>query len=50
MTPFNPSMNGMTIPKYSSSNRFTDPFSPNNSSMATAPTNGGMISGTMPSV
>ena len=43
-------MNGMVKPNHSSISRLTEPFSPNSNSMATAPTNGGMINGTMPSV
>ena len=38
------------MPKYSSSNRLTEPLEPNKSFMATAPTKGGMMSGMMPSV
>ena len=50
ITPFSPSMNGMVKPNHSSSSRLTDPFSPSSNSIATAPTKGGMMSGTTPRV
>ena len=43
-------MKGTVKPNHSSSSRFTEPLSPNSNAIATAPTNGGMIRGTMPSV
>ena len=43
-------MNGMLKPNQSSSSRLTEPLRPNSSCIATAPTNGGMISGSTPSV
>ncbi|MNE58341.1 hypothetical protein D3C80_1533640 [compost metagenome] len=43
-------MMGSVKPKYWSSSRFTVPERPKISCMATAPTNGGMISGSTPSV
>ncbi|CFO04445.1 Uncharacterised protein [Bordetella pertussis] len=50
MTPFNPSMKGRVMPSQSSSSRLTLPERPKISCMATAPTNGGMISGSTPRV
>ena len=43
-------MNGMLRPAWSSSSRLTEPERPKISVIATAPTNGGMISGSTPSV
>ncbi len=50
MTPFNPFMNGIVTPNQSLSRRFTEPERPKISCIATAPTNGGMMSGSTPSV
>ena len=50
MTPFSPSMNGIVKPNQSFSSRLTEPLRPKMSCIATAPTNGGMMSGRMPSV
>ena len=43
-------MIGSDTPKWSSSSRLTEPLRPKISCIATAPTNGGMISGSTPSV
>lgn len=43
-------MMGMVKPKYSLSNRLREPLRPKISCSATAPTKGGMISGSTPSV
>ena len=43
-------MNGMLSPAWSSSSRLTAPERPKMSVIATAPTKGGMISGSTPSV
>ena len=43
-------MNGTLKPKASLSSRLTEPERPNSSCIATAPTNGGMISGSTPRV
>jgi hypothetical protein len=43
-------MKGMRTPNQSLSSRLTVPLRPNSSCMATAPTKGGMMSGTKPSV
>ncbi|MNL33296.1 hypothetical protein D3C87_1552000 [compost metagenome] len=50
MTPFKPSMNGIVKPNQSFSSRLTLPDRPKISCIATAPTKGGMISGSTPSV
>ena len=50
MTPFSPFMKGIVMPKYSRKSRFTLPFAPNRSCIATAPMKGGMMSGTKASV
>src|SRR6185436_11009413 len=49
-TPFRPCMNGTVIPNASLRSRLTEPERPNSSCIATAPTKGGMISGSTPSV
>ena len=43
-------MNGIVKPKRSCSSRFTEPERPKISCIATAPTKGGMMSGSTPSV
>ncbi len=43
-------MKGMVNPNQSLMIRLTEPFSPNRSSIATAPTKGGMIRGITPRV
>ena len=50
VTPTSPSMMGTVKPSQSSSSRLTEPFLPKMSCNATAPTKGGMISGSTPSV
>jgi hypothetical protein len=50
MTPLSPSMMGSVKPKASPSSRFRLPERPKISCSATAPTKGGMISGSTPSV
>ena len=50
VTPINPSMIGTVKPNQSFSSRLTEPLRPKMSCMATAPTKGGMISGSTPSV
>ncbi len=50
ITPFSPSMNGIVKPNQSFSSRFTLPERPKISCMATAPTKGGMMSGSTPRV
>ena len=43
-------MNGIVKPKASFSSKLTEPERPNSSCIATAPTKGGMISGSTPRV
>ncbi len=50
ITPVSPSMMGTVKPNQSSSSRLTEPLRPKISCSATAPTKGGMISGSTPSV